>query len=136
MSGACPPDAPRSSEDRARLITVANPAPWHDYLVRWTGTLADGTRMVIDYVPDRRVLAPTAIAAYFAAVDEKPQAGLESLVAAVLDDLNNELVPRWVQVAAHRHQGAILQDVTAFDRQPDWDNPGLLARLGPVPVGG
>ena len=117
---------------RAGLGTVANPAPRHDYLVRWDGTLTCGTRLVVDYVPDRLVLAPTAVAALLAVLDAGPWPALESLVVAVLDDLNNELVPRWVQVTAHRRQGTIRHHVTAEDRQPDWDNPGLLARLGPA----
>ncbi len=117
---------------RACLATVANPAPWHDYLVRWAGTLVCGTRLIIDYVPDREVLTPTAFAAYVAIVEVGPWPTLESLVVSVLDDLNNELVPRWVRVTADRKQGATRHHVTADDRQPDWENPSLLARLGPA----
>jgi hypothetical protein len=120
-----PGDAARR---RAALGAQANPAPWHDYLVRWAGTLAGGTRLVIDYVPDRQVLTPAAFAGYLALLEVGPWATLESLVVAVLDDLNNELVPRWVQVAAHHRQGTTRHHAVAEDRQPDWDNPGLLAR--------
>ena len=123
---------------RACLVAVANPAPWHDYLVCWAGTLAGGTRLVIDYVPDRQILVPTAFAVYLERLEDGPWSTLESLVVAVLDDFNNELVPRWIQVAADsqenppmaegRRWGAIRHYATADDRQPDWDNPGLLTR--------
>ena len=132
LAGSRGDDGERVGRRRSCLIAVANPAPWHDYLVCWTGGLACGTRLVIDYVPDRLVLAPEAVAAYLAALEAAPRNGLESLVVMVLDDLNNELVPRWVQVAAHRRLESIRHAVTADDRQPDWDNPTLLARLGPV----
>ena len=58
---------------------------------------------------------------------------LEAVAVAVLDDVNNEVVPRWVQVAVsyenadagERERHAVLIE----DRQPGWDNPSLLARL-------
>lgn len=119
-------------ERRRTLVTAANPAPWHDYRVGWAGILADGTRLVVDLVPDRLVLAPEAFAAYLSRLDHGGWPGLEALITAVLDDLNNELVPRWVRVAATRVTGRVLQRAIADDRQPDWDDPGLLARLAPL----
>jgi len=119
---------------RALLAAQANPAPWHDYGVRWTGTLADGTRLAVDFVPDRLVLVPDSFAAFLAALETGSWPGLEALVLAVLDDFNNELVPRWVQVAAWRQTGRANQLASADDRQPDWDNPALLARLEAVPA--
>jgi len=117
---------------RGRLAVVANPAPWHDYLVRWTMAMASGTRLVIDSVPDRWILTPTALTAYLATLEAESWPTLEGLAVTVLDDLNNELVPRWVQVTIWGRQGAIRQCALADDRQPDWDNPGLLARLEPA----
>lgn len=133
MEPGCPAGPARSraaADRRAGLATVANPAPRHDYLVRWMGTLTDGTSLVVEYVPDRLVLAPGAFAATLAALGNDPWPVLESLALAVLDDLNNELVPRWVRVSASRRADGIRHHASADDRQPDWDNPGLLDRLG------
>ena len=51
----------------------------------------------------------------------------------ILDDINNEVVARWVQItvsspdptdSALEFHGIVLED-----RQPKWDNPALLSRL-------
>jgi 7-cyano-7-deazaguanine reductase len=46
----------------------------------------------------------------------------------VLDDLNNELVPRWVELTVER-DAPLPHRVVIEDRQPNWDNPQLMARL-------
>jgi hypothetical protein len=120
---------PSTTSRRARLSTAANPAPWHDYRIGWSGTLACGTRVAVDLVPDRRVLTEDGFAGYLDALDAAPWPTLEALTTTVLDDLNNELVPRWVRVAATRSAGRTVHGVTIEDRQPDWSNPGLLAGL-------
>lgn len=126
---------PRSSAERRQALTsAANPAPWHDYRIGWTGTLADGSRLAVDLVPDRLVLTPEAFERYLEALDRQPWPALEALATAVVDDLSNELVPRWVRVAASRDRGRVSQQVVADDRQPDWDHPGLLVRLGALPA--
>ena len=117
----------RRNDRRQRLATTANPAPWHDYRVRWGGTLADGRLLTAEYVPDRLVLTPRAFADYLGQLDSAPWQTLEELVVTVLDDLNNQLVPRWVRVTGSLEQGPIRHHATAQDRQPGWDNPGLLS---------
>ena len=51
----------------------------------------------------------------------------------ILDDVNNEVVPRWVQVTVtapgDRAAGVDGHGVMLEDRQPRWDNPALLSRL-------
>ena len=51
----------------------------------------------------------------------------------VLDDLNSELVPRWIQVLVLTHEEG---EVLVEDRQPDWDNASLLAGLKPAITAG
>ena len=118
------------AERRSRLATIANPAPWHDYRVRWSGALADGRALTVEYVPDRLVLAPGSFAAYLESLEAGRWPALEALVAAMLDDLNNQLVPRWVRVCGGLSRGEIRHHVAADDRQPGWDNPVLLAAPG------
>ena len=129
-------DTPRSAR-RACLVTLANPAPWHDTLVRWTGTLAGelagelagDCRLRLDYVPDRTVLTPESMSRYLAALEATPWTTLEALVAVILDDVNNQLVPRWVLVTATRQTDMTAHHAAACDGQPDWDRPALLDRL-------
>ena len=115
------------AERRQTLATLATPAPWHACRVRWIGTLADGTVLTVEYVPDRLLLAAAAFPAYLESLQRTAWPALEGLTTTVLDDLNNQLVPRWVRVSAGRDSGAIRHFATAADRQPGWDNPALLA---------
>lgn len=113
---------------RALLAVLPTPDARHDYLVALTAEPAPGTRLHLRYVPDRHVLDPAALPAYAAAL---PAQGLEALAVAVLDDLNNELVPRWVEVTAER-DAPLPHRVVIEDRQPMWDNPHLFARMARV----
>ena len=113
---------------RQRLVVIPNPAPWHDTLVGWSGALADGRSVAVEYVPDRLVLAAPAFAAYLAALEAVSWPSLEAVVTAVLDDFNNQLVPRWVRVCGRFEGNGVRHHATVNDRQPGWDNPGLIAR--------
>lgn len=109
---------------RERLTTAPNPDARHDYLVTLTGAPQPGTRLELRYVPDRWVIEPAGFAAYLDGLTTFT-GGLEALALAVLDDIGNELVPRWSEVrvesASHR--------VVVEERQPAWDNPHLFARM-------
>lgn len=111
---------------RARLKTEPNPARKFDYLVGLTHGLDDGTRVEVRYVPDKRVLTEGAFADYVTAIGRDGAATIEAAAATLLDDLNNELVPRWIAVSVARGGHRVLCE----DRQPNWDNPSLLDRLG------
>jgi len=114
---------------RSHLRTADNPEPRLDYVVSLEGPLGD-LLIRIRYVPDRQVLVPPSLTEYFAALGEAPGTHLESVAAAILHDLNNELVARWVQVQVSSSEASPTRHhVTIEDRQPKWDNPGLLARL-------
>lgn len=111
---------------RERLTTAPSPDSRHDFLVELRGETA-GTRLTVRLVPDRLVLIPASFAAYLADWPQIPD-GLEALAVALLDDLNNELVPRWVEVTAER-DAPLPHRVVIEDRQPNWDNPQLTGRL-------
>jgi NADPH-dependent 7-cyano-7-deazaguanine reductase QueF len=114
---------------RSRLATAQNPEPRLDYIVSLRESL-EGTQVLVSYVPDRSILVPDSFGDYLSAVDAVKWRHLEVTAATILGDLNNELVARWVQVALSRvHHGEISHRVTVEDRQPKWDNPGLLSRL-------
>ncbi len=117
---------------RDHLATAPSPDSRHDFLVELRGEPVAGTRLTVRCVPDRLVLDPAGFAAYLA----DPAGfgttgfggGLEALAMIVLDDLNNELVPRWVEVTAER-DAPFPHRVVIEDRQPNWDNPQLIGRL-------
>lgn len=108
---------------RALLPTRPNPEARLDYVVTLGGNLPGGIAVTVRYVPDRLLLDAGAFAAYLAAF--ATPAGVEELAVAVLADLNDVLVARWLHVAAASGaHGAIVED-----RQPRWNNTALLQRL-------
>jgi 7-cyano-7-deazaguanine reductase len=113
---------------RELLKTFPNPDVRHDYLVEFAPVLADATRLLIRFVPDRDVLAPDCLAAYLAAFGAD---WLEALALTMVEDLANQLVPRWVEVQAERMTP--LHRVVVEDRQPAWDNSDLLQRIRALP---
>ncbi len=115
---------------RDLLSTTPNPDARYDYLVELAGEPMAGTRLAVRYVPDRVVAEPQGFAAYLGALSGVA-GGLEALALAVLDDLNNELVPRWAEVTAERTE-PLPHRVVVEDRQPNWDNPQLFARMRPI----
>ncbi|ABC21333.1 hypothetical protein [Rhodospirillum rubrum] len=126
---------------RDGLLTRPNPAPRHDYLVILDGRprvdlpgLTDPL-LVVRLVPDRLLIDGPAFAGYIAGLGRWSWPGPEDLTLAVLDDINNEVVPRWVQVEVRASQTAGRSDdhdqpanrvaglphrVIAEDRQPLW----------------
>ena len=78
----------------------------------------------IRYVPDRFLLVNTEISTYLASL---PWSELEDpfeVACVILDDLNNQLVPKWLQIIVYMGDSSALVE----DRQPDWNNPALLSR--------
>ncbi len=86
----------------------------------------DNCELRLRYVPHRYVLAPDGLDRYVDAIRTDTWINPESFALAVLDDLNNELVPRWLGIHAKfgDHQAVVLED-----QQPRWSNPDLLNRL-------
>lgn len=125
---------------RGHLSVRPNPSPGLDYVVTHEGRFrargqAAEIALGLRYVPDRLILAGAAVEAYLGALGDASWPSLEAIAGAALEDLNNELVARWVHLtlgvehgAGTRHQ---THRVTFEDHQPGWDNPGLLARLEP-----
>jgi len=107
---------------RELLAAAPSPDPRHDYLVGLEGMVGDAA-VAVRYVPDRVIATPESAASYFAALDAG--AGVEALALTVLDDFNNELVPRWIEVLVKRDQ-PLRHWAQVEDRQPGWDNAHVL----------
>ena len=120
---------------RALLAAAPNPGEHHEYMVMLEGPLALADQPVeaaLSYVADRRVLSMDAFGSYLDAVVTAAWPTLEAVAEAMLADMNNELVPRWVQIrlVAGPGERGEYHSVIIEDRQPGWDNPALLARHG------
>lgn len=123
---------------RDLLSNQANPETKIDYVVTLKGrigTANDARQAVIRlrYVPDRWIVPEQDFKQYLDALADTEWTTLEALATLILHDLNNQVVARWVQVTASKAaatQGSErLHTVTIEDRQPNWDNPDLLARV-------
>lgn len=121
---------------REKLTTEENPDSRIDYVSTLEGALAwdaGNARIVIRYVPDRIILRPDGIGTYMEALTQIDWKNLEALATAILDDINNEVVARWVQVTvfedAPDQDKVDAHSVMLEDRQPKWENDALLSRL-------
>ncbi len=123
---------------RAMLETLGNADDRLDYVITLEGTFdLDGGKdeaiIQLRYIPDKLVLTPESFSQYLTALADLNWISLEEAAAAVLDDLNNEVVARWLQIDiksdVKSDSGIQNHQVLLEDRQPNWDNPRLLARL-------
>ncbi|CAK0777036.1 MLTR_LBD domain-containing protein [Azospirillaceae bacterium] len=128
-------------ERRARLDPRPNPGIQFDCLVFWQTQVPPQTALLIYYVPDRLISTPPAFEAYFQSLATETWDVAETLATTVLDDINNELIPRWARVVTRSPSPeatpfpatckTALQCVMIEDQQPGWRNPDLLSRLAP-----
>lgn len=115
----------RVNAGRELLSVTPSPDPRHDYLVTLSGAVGGaegdgaiaGGRVSISMVPDRLVVVPDSLVDYLAALDGSETT--EALALRVLDDMLNELVPRWIEVIVTRDT-PLRHEVRVEDRQPDW----------------
>lgn len=124
-------------ERRAHLQTQTNPDRKLDYLITLEGHLPNGggVRQAVEvrYVPDKLILDVKAFGTYLEALSSVEWPSPEELAVTVITDINNQLIARWVQVTVNapdlQHHAIETHGVVLVDRQPEWDNALLLARL-------
>lgn len=125
--------------DRRRHLTVRpNPDAKLDYVSTvtggFTGTSAGSdVRIELRYVPDRVILEAESFATYLENLAVQPWESVEQLATMILDDINNEVIARWVQISVEFVTQATDRSrehrVFVQDSQPNWKNPDLLQRL-------
>lgn len=114
-----------------RIETTENPNPRVDYLVRLDGTASTNSAAVtLHYVPHRLIVREKAFRAYLGSLTGLDGGASlpERLALRILGDLNDEIVPRWLQVVVAIDGHRVLVE----DRQPKWDKPALTARVGGI----
>ncbi len=124
------------TKDRRALLHAA-PRPGSqalDYVISLGGGVSHAVHpaplsVLLRYVPDKRIVEPPSFMAYLKALDEAPLASVEAVGVAILEDVSNEVVPRWLQVLVSAESDDPQYTVLLEDRQPKWDNPALLSRL-------
>ena len=125
-------------ERRALLIREHNPDIKLDYVISITGHMAapgevDSSAIHLRYVPDKAILSPASFGRYLDTMGTMAWETLEEGAVVVLNDVNNVLITRWLQVSISApdqvHHGIDRHEVLLEDRQPNWDNVGLLSRL-------
>lgn len=112
-------------------MTSANPDPKRDYFSCLSDCFGEPTIDIsLRYVPDKLLLDPGAFSRYLTHLSEDVPKSFEELALMVLEDVNNEIVPRWVQIeVARRGSDEQQHQVIVVDQQPRWQNPNLLNRL-------
>ncbi|MBT3238843.1 MAG: hypothetical protein HOL37_02050 [Rhodospirillaceae bacterium] len=126
------------SERRKHLPTTRNPDGKLDYVTTLVGHMAavsdmERSSVTLRYVPDKLILEPAAFGKYLDVLGTVEWPTLEEAAAVILNDINNELIARWVQVSIDTpdqvHPGIASHEVLLEDQQPKWSNPELLSRL-------
>jgi len=116
-----------------RLKSRSNPRSNLDYVVLLEGAGSPaGNRVKLRYIPDKLLIESASFDAYLAALANAEAGRPEMLALAILDDINNEIVPRWVQISVSADSAdTTAQTVIVEDRQPNWDNANILGNLAP-----
>jgi hypothetical protein len=119
---------------RAVLAPASNPDRNIDFVSSLSGRLAalgGSIDVALRYVPDALTVSPAAFAAYLRALEGGDWPSHENLATTILQDVSNELVPRWVQIVTRRDgaDGVPEHKILVEDRQPQWNNAALLAHL-------
>jgi len=123
---------------RGHVGVKANPDPAKEFVATLEGRMAANESrlecvVLVRYVPDRDILDPAAFGGYLDILGTLAWDSLEQVAVAILDDISNEAVPRWVQVSLSAQDeiaaGVDSHGVLLEDRQPNWNNPSLLSRL-------
>lgn len=120
---------------QAAIETLPNPNTALDYLSRQDSEIG-GTSTIkvrLCYVPGKLVISSEAFGQYLHSINVSGDLPLEGLAHIILDDLNNELVPRWIQILliANDHGLDRGHKILIEDREPNWNNPNLLGRVAP-----
>lgn len=106
------------------------PHPRHDAIVTLSRSFDDRT-LRVRYVPDRDVILPECLDTYLTKLKDQTHTTLEAISQTILEDINDQAIPSWVEVTLTEDSGTVSHQVRVEDRQPRWKDRGLLDRLAP-----
>ncbi|NQV45650.1 MAG: hypothetical protein HQ501_12135 [Rhodospirillales bacterium] len=121
-------------ERRSLLSSKPNPDQRLDYVCSLgapiQASIATSTlQFRVRYVPDRVILTPESLDTYLDKVGNIQWTSLEDLAVAILNDINDELIARWIEVSLTVEKDNQFHDVVLEERQPEWEDRGILSRL-------
>lgn len=134
----------KEKTSKSYLRVKENPSKKYEYVINLKKTLVkkvDGEKFLIDmhYIPDRYILETSSYEKYLGSIFDKLKDTieettiLEEIALSVVDDLCNELVPLWVRVnlsfISDDKSGGRFHNVTIEDKQPQWNNQALIAKI-------
>ena len=128
---------------RQLMVLSSNPDETIDFLVSLSGQVKQplwystehspikSIAIRICYVPDRLILEETSLPIYLDGIRTEKFSNKEQAGITLLNDLNNELVPRWLRVTLTSmneiHGYPHTYEVCFQDSQPNWNNSKLLS---------
>lgn len=126
-----------NQEKRCEVITdkfVENPNRVHDYIVDIKARIGKEKKITLRYVPDENIIQPEKFCEYVNIFTGEEN--LEKIAGAIIEDLNNEFLPRWIRVTvsekSEKKEQSFSQRVIIEDRQPGWQNSELMEKLKAV----
>lgn len=121
-------------ERRQLIKTLDNPNKALDYIITLKQSIpAQELELTVRYIPDKLIIEKTAFTTYVAELLTRESSSLEAIASTLLEDLNNELVCRWLQVDCSQSlQNETSHCVLLEDKQPQWENTALLQRMSKI----
>ena len=113
---------------RTFLKTTPNPNPKLDYITELRNQLSSTFWVTLTYVPDKLLLRPEAFIIYLEATLPTLAEPYENFAHVFLEDVNNEVVPRWLRIEIIS-ETIPTRHIVLIDSQPKWNNAPLLASL-------
>ncbi|NQY82224.1 MAG: hypothetical protein HRT36_04195 [Alphaproteobacteria bacterium] len=110
---------------RQEAINIVATTPLRpEALLRTEGRYNASHEVRIRYVPDRYRLPEGSFQNYLLTLPDTVWHDISESAFVIMDDLSNQLVPKWIQVMVQTATDAALVE----DRQPQWQNAALLSR--------
>ena len=127
-------NAPATARPESLLSARNNRRSALPYIVALSGDLqATRQRVRMRYIPDKLLVERSSFTTFLASLDAAESDAPEELALAILDEMNNEIVPRWIQISVGGNaRDGTAETVTVEDCQPNWEPPDLLHRLPPL----
>lgn len=114
-------DARVARQEAIEIVTTDPSRP--ETMLRFEGVYHEH-HIIVRYIPDRYRLPKGSIKEYLKKLPEATWGDAEEVAYMILDDLGNQLVPKWLQVIVHFEQESAMIE----ERQPAWQNAALLSR--------
>lgn len=116
---------------RGLIQLLSMPQPRHDAVVVMSAPVAHGT-VRLRYVPDRYLIDPETFATYLESLPLTLQDHVLVWAQMILEDVNDQVIPCWLEVKLDRAVDMKpVEQAIIEDKQPRWQDPGILGRLEP-----